>query len=784
MDSAAQPVPSGLRQSCLFCRGRKIRCSGGLVCSACQERNRHCVYGPEGRKGRPRRKQTGVDSPLSSSTASRISKDASASSKLAAQADGNDTDGSAPPGRNRTLGDNLELMFNEYFIRKAGSHSDLFQNSIASFLRRTERSSPSNYRPHRWNPNWELPSLALETVEMLLRHCSHLGYEQPDALGRNFYITSLAADSTTAMFDPPSNENPLAMVGKHRIMQLIDLWFSVHPLSPAISKTLLIDAVKDETVDEALLAIILADAYQAYCDIVPDGAGVNESRALFQFATTKLQHRTLSLGEPGTISISTVQALVLVAWRELLLGHARRVTCYVGYTCRMVARLVEWQKSGSRQTCMMLNGVDITIVENEILHNIYWLCLSTTTWAFMQIDQPFSLLVPDEVPGFPCIDGNTSAMMQLDRVTDNISTLHAQMKAMQHLFPLSHIISTVGHIYTLYLNAPVEQEKMKSVPWQMRHIHQLHHLRNPNMAALSSEIRTILSQAIQDMEKEVTNKYSQSFLLLSYHAIAMHMLFPRSRTGQGSQLISASVLHAFCQSASALVAISQRLLIPTKNAEGMDFSGVLALCFDTCSKALLHIHSQSERGSMDERQQIAAMRGKLADHASELHHICQEILKLQVGPVMRPAENQLEKMKLAFQQFPASSSTQSVLSPGDATGSSPFPTQNWPNMDDMLSDPGFSLDQNVNIPFNSDFSTDLPDMLPGNAPLALHESLPEALDPCFFIGDPQMGSFLGFPQFLKTNIHSHHNSPGGQQGVDAAEDGLFSELENSAERLL
>ncbi|KAL4910264.1 hypothetical protein BDW74DRAFT_144744 [Aspergillus multicolor] len=35
---------SFIRQSCTFCRTKKIRCSGGLVCSACQARNLTCVY--------------------------------------------------------------------------------------------------------------------------------------------------------------------------------------------------------------------------------------------------------------------------------------------------------------------------------------------------------------------------------------------------------------------------------------------------------------------------------------------------------------------------------------------------------------------------------------------------------------------------------------------------------------------------------------------------------------------------------------------------------------------
>ena len=45
---------SGIRKTCYFCRSRKIRCSGGQVCTACRARNLGCVYGREASKGRPK----------------------------------------------------------------------------------------------------------------------------------------------------------------------------------------------------------------------------------------------------------------------------------------------------------------------------------------------------------------------------------------------------------------------------------------------------------------------------------------------------------------------------------------------------------------------------------------------------------------------------------------------------------------------------------------------------------------------------------------------------------
>lgn len=51
------PAPH-MRKSCQFCRSRKTRCSGGLICNACHSRNISCVYGRESQKGRPRTSAT------------------------------------------------------------------------------------------------------------------------------------------------------------------------------------------------------------------------------------------------------------------------------------------------------------------------------------------------------------------------------------------------------------------------------------------------------------------------------------------------------------------------------------------------------------------------------------------------------------------------------------------------------------------------------------------------------------------------------------------------------
>lgn len=47
------PKPTELRRSCVFCRQRKMRCSGDLpCCTTCRQREKPCVYEPVAFKGR------------------------------------------------------------------------------------------------------------------------------------------------------------------------------------------------------------------------------------------------------------------------------------------------------------------------------------------------------------------------------------------------------------------------------------------------------------------------------------------------------------------------------------------------------------------------------------------------------------------------------------------------------------------------------------------------------------------------------------------------------------
>lgn len=787
MSTATSPsAPSALRRSCTFCRARKIRCSGGHICTACRKRNINCIYDLEARKGRPRRvSQARRHWPSSSPETDPPGGDSRIEIpvKIMEEASQQKQEAAPPPVQDQMLGEELEQMFDEYFIRKSGSRSNLFQNSIASFHRHMQqqqqqplpsRNAVTQQKNRRSILSYDglLSFLAHEMVEILLLRFGYLGCECPDTGQQNFYITSLAADTAPTMFDLPRRvSNPIDALGKHRVMQLVDVWFFMHPLSPLVSKTLLLSGITDGTVDESLLAVSLADACEVFCEfstgVVPTSGGdagddsddgrddgdndndEHDPQTLAQFAAAQLKYRPLPLPEATTLT--TAQALILLGWRELSRGHARRGTCYVGYTCRIVARQhQQWVKGGGQKNSMKLNGVDIAEVEKEILQNIYWLCLSSTTWSFMQIDQPFSLLVPDEFPDFPSLDETKLAVLRLDRASGNISTLPSQIQTMRWLWPLSHITSTVAHIYTLYLNAPTEDRKIQAAPWHTRHIHQLHHLLRSRFdsSTLSLEIRDILLQAIQVVEREVTTPSSQSFLLTAYHAIIVHMLFSSPEWRSSPSPTAPSTMHAICESTTALLDISERFvtvlptgLVPTQRTFSVN---TLVLAFDACSRALVHICREWEQQGMDglnnssSNNNTGLIREKLVGLSERLRKACKADVVSQYASVMRIVKKRVKQVHLAFQSL------------GDSSSSTVHPTYA-----SSLSLDGdhlpFAVDQSNNglLGLSSSSASLSNLMTPPSLAFGYQSASPEIVDPGFFVSDPSWGSLLGFPGFTR-----------------------------------
>ena len=234
-------------------------------------------------------------------------------------------------------------MFNGHYKDDGVTGNNEYQNSLVIFYRQVSKDPTSTMdsllgfslgerkrRPISYEQL--LYTVTQELVEMLSIRFGNLGcYHHADTSAR-FFAISLAQDHTPTMFEPTSAEepNPLIDFDSHRTIQMIEVWFSVHPLSNIISKTLLLRSLRSNTHDPLLLAVMLADA----SDVNENDAAREKKEALFRWAAAKLSSRPAK-----SCGLSTVQMLMLLGWHELCVSRARRATCYLGYAGRIVTGL-------------------------------------------------------------------------------------------------------------------------------------------------------------------------------------------------------------------------------------------------------------------------------------------------------------------------------------------------------------------------------------------------------------------------------------------------------------
>lgn len=460
--------------------------------------------------------------------------------------------------------------------------------------------------------------LIKDFVEMVALQFGDLGCDQVEDDGFRLFKRCLAMDDTQNMFDQPTEaQNPLLKYNDHQTLQMVDVWFSHHPLAVIISKTLLLRSCRDGAHDNILLAVILADVKFAENDAEAREKGIE----IFRWANSKLFDISNT-----NVDLVTVQALTLLGWHELCAASARRSICYFLHASNLVTSL---QAPTIRLN--QINGMDIGEVEAELARSIRWITFSVVLWAFMQMDAPIMELLPSSSStSFPPIDETSSKVLALDFASDNISTLPHQAKTIRDLWPISHVASTTAHIYALYPRKQILAEPSKRASWHTRTLRQLQRLSSPlqntpeDVSTLCSKVRHVLVGALELFEPHAGCEISQSIVLSAYHTMIVHFLFPRSPDLSGSMPVTDGLIEDVSRSARALLQVSPALERPqdsgrmTMGSCPCTIAEVFVLGLDACGRALAYFQSRSQLNVEPEASLVSAKNQELASLASDL----------------------------------------------------------------------------------------------------------------------------------------------------------------------
>ncbi|KAK7909087.1 hypothetical protein PG985_014965 [Apiospora marii] len=640
-----------LRRSCGFCRARKIKCSNETRCEACRKQNVDCIYESEPPK------PTATRSFLQQLEAESITVTPERDSAPAAEnglhpAVGDQGDGAD----SEVLGLKLETMFAENFLQE---HDEAcpnpWQRKISGFhdmaidTTTPPSTPPSGPGSHGANYGGVLSVLAQDLVALVVTKFGSLGTHSIDHGGGRMFIQGLMGDKTVTMFDPVvPGPSPLAEYGTRQVTQIIDIWFSTHPFSFLLSKTLFIHQLKSGTHDEALLAIILADANFFVGDEIANSRG----QVLLRFATAQLYersaHAAFSVADgtgPATrsapVAISTAQSLTLLGLNSLNQSQYRRATCFFGMAGRVATELKnhKWS-SASAGLGGHINGVDVTEVEKEVVAYLWWVTFTFTLWHFMQMDEKLPYLPGSSLSSiFLPVDATSSFLVKLDEASDNFSTLQKQKSTLRDMWPLAHEASLVAYIYALYPDEalPPDDDEAEGC-WQentMRALQRLHDTSVPqSLDLICKELHHVLMDNVRVLRDKVSHVPSRAIVIVLYHTIAIQLLFPRQpgrdlNKGSDSKPSLArttqEVIDLFCASAEELNDIIAAVNEPSQPglfAAPMGWqlhpssTGMFSLALDTCTRALSHILSQGYQESS--RKEVESSRPKLQSIAGRL----------------------------------------------------------------------------------------------------------------------------------------------------------------------
>ncbi|KAK6531777.1 hypothetical protein TWF694_002946 [Orbilia ellipsospora] len=529
-----------------------------------------------------------------------------------------------------------------------------------------------------------LTFMVQEVVEMVAIMYGRLGCQHLDDSPGKFYVKSCLADTTKKMFSTSvlngtaaQKPSPLARFEQHQIVQMIESWFSLHPLSAICSKTLFLRQFRDGKHDEILLNLMVGDALY-----IGDGRiGSNAGEPFFEYACALMGTRKVD-----KISLSMMQSCLLLAWHNICIGKGRRGTAFASLACAGTNKILIQLSDKPITGQGMINGVDIGEVETELLKNINCVLSLLTLWGFMQFDTPFADFLPavnnlatESLPS----DRRYSLVAELDERSGNLSTRRRQGYTIKTWWALRNITSTCSHIYALYpRNLPTIAEESNKDDMFWVSLHRLKGINNQNIPLLCIRIRKVLEEAVRSLEtkKDDMNKVAIAVPIVLYYVIMIHLLFP-SVAEEDDWSVTLDTMVQFLETSQAMLAalrqfdmdkkepvpedkwVFSRAMLPPETVD-IAMANMMLLGVDACGRALEYFVGCVDKGSWQESQVVLANLGRLREVAKDTLTAA-KLEKLNSARRLKEVKKQVKKVIIRLEAW---GNLEGPLTPPQMTG--------------------------------------------------------------------------------------------------------------------
>ncbi|KAF3921260.1 hypothetical protein ABW21_db0206226 [Orbilia brochopaga] len=507
-----------------------------------------------------------------------------------------------------------------------------------------------------------LTFMAQEVVEMVAVMYGRLGCQHLEDSAGKFYVKSCLGDPSKTMFSKSildgtaaQKPSPLARFEQHQIVQMVESWFSLHPLSAIASKTLFLRQFRDGKHDEILLNLMVGDALY-----IGDGrVGSNAGEPFFEYACALMGAR-----KTGKFDLSIMQSCLLLSWHYLCIGRGRKGTAFASLACAGTNKVLIQLNNKPITGQGTINGVDIGEVETELLKNINSVLSLLTLWGFMQFDTPFA----DFLPAVPLAseslpsDRRLSKVAELDERSGNLSTRRRQAYMIKSWWALQNITSTCSHIYALYpRNAPAIETGKQDEFWVS-----LSRLKgiNQNIPLLCLRIRKVLEEAVRSLDVKIQGDASMdasavTVPLVLYYVIMIHLLFP-SVAEEDDWSVTVDTMSQFLETSAALLNalkrfdaesgespgdnkwVFSRAMLPPESTD-IAIANMMLLGIDACGRALEYFIGCVDKESWTESQIVLAHSTRLREVAEQLLKAC-KYSKLNSARRLKEVKRQVKKV--------------------------------------------------------------------------------------------------------------------------------------------
>ncbi|KAK0546437.1 hypothetical protein OC844_007258 [Tilletia horrida] len=266
---------------------------------------------------------------------------------------------------------------------------------------------------------------------------------------------TLSDDHSTRPFDQPGHSanfpGPVPFREEHWFSQLLVDAFQTQPLlGLVVSKTLFLNDFGNRIEDKLLLNVVMGEALTTStaeaAASLGFGKGLPPASCYYERAQAMLVERKCD----SESAFITAQALVLLGFRSIEKG---RIKCALSMFC-LAHRAVAWilrDREEHPVTVILVNGIALGEIEDELLRNMYWLSRTASQWLLLHIGVPLSssLFTEDTnkvsvIPTLPPLRPTESIVRKLDEVSGHFRPLRTHASSVTQLHILAHLSEVVS----------------------------------------------------------------------------------------------------------------------------------------------------------------------------------------------------------------------------------------------------------------------------------------------------------------------------------------------------